>query len=130
MEIIFYNNLIYKLTKQFSVEAVKEIRTLGYRSYELPCKLLGIAALSFQQTLFLKLQLSELFGQLIGFRYENVRINAAAFFQSGQQLILTGKFRYLLVQLNDVHAPEEFPFTDGLEVNDEVGQNVAASTMV
>ena len=89
MEIIFYNNLIYKLTKQFSVEAVKEVWTLGYRSYELPCKLLGIAALGFQQTLFLKLQLSELFGQLIGFRYENVRINESLLFKHGQHLILT-----------------------------------------
>lgn len=41
-------------------------------------------------------------------------------------MILTGKFRYLFVQLNDVHAPEEFPFTDGLEVGDEVRQDVAA----
>ena len=68
----------------------------------------------------------ELFGQRIALGYENVRINAAAFFQSGQQLILTGKFRYLFVQLNDVHTPEKFPFTDGLEVGNEVGQDVAA----
>ena len=60
------------------------------------------------------------------FLYENVRINAAAFFQSGQQLILTGKFRYLFVQLNDVHTPEKFPFTDGLAVGNEVGQDAAA----
>ena len=69
---------------------------------------------------------AELFGQLIALGYENVRINAAAFSQSGQQLILTGKFRYLFVQLNDVHTPEKFPFTDGLEVGNEVGQDVAA----
>ena len=69
---------------------------------------------------------AELFGQLITLGYENVRINAAAFSQSGQQLILTGKFRYLFVQLNDVHTPEKFPFTDGLEVGNEVGQDVAA----
>ena len=69
---------------------------------------------------------AELFGQLITLGYENVRINAAAFSQSGQQLILTGKFRYSFVQLNDVHTPEKFPFTDGLEVGDEVGQDVAA----
>lgn len=69
---------------------------------------------------------AELFGQRIALGYENVRINAAAFSQSGQQLILTGKFRYLFVQLNDVHTPEEFPFTDGLEVGDEVGQDVVA----
>ena len=80
MEIIFYNNLIYKLTKQFSVEAVKEIRTLGYRSYELPCKLLGIAALGFQQTLFLKLQLSELFlrcGSLTSVRLRSQELRAS-----------------------------------------------------
>ena len=41
-------------------------------------------------------------------------------------MILTGKFRYLFVQLNDVHTPEELSFTDGLEVGNEVGQNVAA----
>lgn len=69
---------------------------------------------------------AELFGQRIALGYKNVRINAAAFSQSGQQLILTGKFRYLFVQLNDIHAPEEFPFTDRLEVGNEVGQNVAA----
>ena len=69
---------------------------------------------------------AELFGQLITLEYENVRINTAAFSQSGQQLILTGKFRYFLVQFNDVHTPEKFPFTDGLEVGDEVGQNMAA----
>lgn len=68
---------------------------------------------------------AELFGQRIALGYENVRINAAAFSQSGQQLILTGKFRYLFVQLNDIHASEEFPFTDRLEVGNEVGQNVA-----
>ena len=69
---------------------------------------------------------AELFGQLITLGYENVRINTAAFSQSGQQLILTGKFRYLFVQFNDVYTPEEFPFTDGLEIGDEVGQNMAA----
>ena len=69
---------------------------------------------------------AELLGQLIALGYENVRINAAAFSQSGQQLILTGKFRYLFVQLNDVHTPEKFPFTDGLEVGNEVGQDAAA----
>lgn len=69
---------------------------------------------------------AELLGQLIALGYENVRINTAAFSQSGQQLILTGKFRYLFVQFNDVHAPEEFPFTDGLEVGDEVGKDVVA----
>ena len=69
---------------------------------------------------------AELFGQRIALGYENVRINTAAFSQSGQQLILTGKFRYLFVQLNDIHTPEEFPFPDRLEVGDEVGQNVAA----
>ena len=58
--------------------------------------------------------------------YKNVRINAAAFLQSGQQLILTGKFRYLFVQFNDIYTPEKFPFTDRLEVGDEVGQDVAA----
>ena len=41
-------------------------------------------------------------------------------------MILTGKFRYLFVQLNDVHTPEKFPFTDGLEVGNEVGQDAAA----
>ena len=41
-------------------------------------------------------------------------------------MILTGKFRYLFVQFNDVHAPEEFPLTDGLEVGNEVRQDVAA----
>ena len=40
---------------------------------------------------------AKLFGQLIALGYENVRINTAAFFQRGQQLILTGKFRYLFV---------------------------------
>ena len=69
---------------------------------------------------------AELFGQRIALGYKNVRINAAAFFQSGQQLILTGKFRYLLVQFNDIYTPEELSFTDGLEVGNEVGQNVAA----
>ena len=69
---------------------------------------------------------AELFGQRIALGYKNVRINAAAFSQSGQQLILTGKFRYLFVQLNDIHAPEEFPFTDRLEVGNEVRQDVAA----
>ena len=34
---------------------------------------------------------AELFGQRIALGYKNVRINAAAFLQSGQQLILTGK---------------------------------------
>ena len=68
----------------------------------------------------------ELFGQRIALGYKNVRINAAVFFQSGQQLILTGKFRYLFVQLNDIYTPEKFPFTDRLEVGDEVGQDVAA----
>lgn len=69
---------------------------------------------------------AELFGQLIALGYENVRINAAAFSQSGQQLILTGKIRYLFVQFNDIHTPEKFPFTDGLEIGNEIGQGVAA----
>ena len=69
---------------------------------------------------------AELFGQRIALGYKNVRINAAAFLQSGQQLILTGKFRYLFVQFNDIYTPEKFPFTDRLEVGDEVGQDVAA----
>ena len=41
---------------------------------------------------------AELFGQRIALGYENVRINTAAFSQSGQQLILTGKFRYCSAQ--------------------------------
>lgn len=69
---------------------------------------------------------AKLFGQLITLGYENVRINTAAFSQGGQQLILTGKFCYLFVQFNDVHAPEKLPFTDGLEVGDKVRQNAAA----
>ena len=44
-------------------------------------------------------------------------------------MILTGKFRYFPVQLNDVHTPEKFPFTDGLEVGDDVRQDVAASVL-
>ena len=69
---------------------------------------------------------AELFGQRIALGYKNVRINAAAFSQSGQQLILTGKFRYLFVQFNDVRTPEELSFTDGPEVGNEVWQDVAA----
>ncbi|WP_440553097.1 hypothetical protein [Vescimonas sp.] len=72
----------------------------------------GIVTVLIEDPAFGLLCGAELFGQLIALEYENVRINAAAFSQSGQQLILTGKFRYLFVQLNDIHAPEEFPFTD------------------
>lgn len=86
----------------------------------------GIVTVLVEDPAFGLLGGAELFGQLITLGCENVRINAAAFSQNGQQLILTGKFRYLFVQINDVHAPEEFPFTDGLEVGDEVGQDVAA----
>ena len=86
----------------------------------------GIITVLVEDPAFGLLGVAELFGQRIALGYKNVRINAAAFSQSGQQLILTGKFRYLFVQLNDIHAPEEFPFTDGLEVGNEVGQNVAA----
>lgn len=86
----------------------------------------GIVTVLVEDPAFGLLGGAELFGQRIALGYKNVRINAAAFSQSGQQLILTGKFRYLFVQLNDIHAPEEFPFTDGLEVGNEVGQNVAA----
>lgn len=86
----------------------------------------GIITVLVEDPAFGSLGGTELFGQRIALGYKNVRINAAAFFQSGQQLILTGKFRYLFVQFNDIYTPEKFPFTDRLEVGDEVGQDVAA----
>ncbi len=86
----------------------------------------GIITVLVEDPAFGSLGGAELFGQRIALGYKNVRINAAAFFQSGQQLILTGKFRYLFVQFNDIYTPEKFPFTDRLEVGDEVGQDVAA----
>ena len=68
----------------------------------------GIVTVLVEDPAFGLLGGAELFGQLITLGYENVRINAAAFSQSGQQLILTGKFRYLFVQFNDVRTPEDF----------------------
>ncbi len=53
----------------------------------------GIITVLVEDPAFGLLDGAELFGQLIALGYENVRINAAAFSQSGQQLILTGKFR-------------------------------------
>ena len=86
----------------------------------------GIVTVLIEDPAFGLLCGAELFGQLITLGYKNVRINAAAFSQSGQQLILTGKFRYLFVQFNNVHTPEKFPFADRLEVGNEVRQDVAA----
>ena len=86
----------------------------------------GIITVLIEDSAFGLLGGAELFGQLITLGYENVRINTAAFSQSGQQLILTGKFRYLFVQFNDIYTPEKFPFTDRLEVGNEVGQDVVA----
>lgn len=53
----------------------------------------GIITVLIEDSAFGLLGGAELFGQRIALGYENVRINAAAFSQSGQQLILTGKFR-------------------------------------
>lgn len=75
----------------------------------------GIIAINGQDALLLPLYSSELFSQLIALEYKNVRINEALLFQLGQHLILTGKFRYLLVEFNDIHAPEHPAVANGLE---------------
>ena len=115
-----------KLTEQLPVKVVQRFRPSFEDGDELLGAGDGIVTVLVEDPAFGLLGGAELFGQRIALGYENVRINAAAFSQSGQQLILTGKFRYLFVQFNDIHAPEEFPFTDGLEVGNEVRQDVAA----
>ena len=66
---------------------------------------------------------AELFGQLIALGYKNVRINETLLFQRGQHLILTGKFRYLFVQLNDIQAPEHSAVADRQETGDHLGED-------
>ena len=55
------------------------------------------------------------FGYRVVMGYKNVRINEALLFQRGQHLILTGKIGYLLVEFNDIQAPEHPAVADGLE---------------
>ena len=54
---------------------------------------------------------------------KNVRINETLLFQRGQHLILTGKFRYLFVQLNDIQAPEHSAVADRQETDDHLGED-------
>jgi len=69
---------------------------------------------------------AELFGQFIAAGYKNVRIDAAVLFQHSQQLFLTGEFRYLIVQLHDIQAPEQTAAACGLEVRQKLLQNGTA----
>ena len=47
-------------------------------------------------------------------------------FQHSQQLFLTGEFRYLIVQLHDIQAPEQPAAAGGLEVREELFQDGTA----
>ena len=84
----------------------------------------GIITLRIQQASLFPFYGAELFGQFIAAGYKNVRINAALLLQHGQELILTGQIRYLVVQLNDVHTPEQVVTADHLEVCEEGGEEL------
>ena len=83
----------------------------------------GVVAIDGQKTLLFQLYSAELLGQLIALGYKNVRINETLLFQRGQHLILTGKFRYLFVQLNDIQAPEHSAVADRQETGDHLGED-------
>lgn len=115
MLVAFHNDLINKLTEQLRIKAVKEVRAIIQDFHQFSRLDDGIVAINGQETLLLPLYSAELFGQLIALEYKNVRINEALLFQLGQHLILTGKFRYLFVEVIDIHTPEHPAVANGLE---------------
>ena len=64
--------------------------------------------------------------KLIAAGYKNVRIDHSLLLELGQKSFLTGNIRYLFVNLHDVLAPEETAGSGGMEVGDELFENICS----
>ena len=80
----------------------------------------GLVLLVGQEAFLFQFDGAELFRQPIAAGDEKVRIDQALLFQLGQESLLTGKFRDLIVECHNVPAPEEAALPGFLEVPNQL----------